>query len=180
MKLRLHSGSETFSHTVELEAAQDKEAGDGRFKLLFDGAAERHADCIAIAPDVYSIILDGRSYEARVSAAEPGAGASAGSYSVVVGGEEYRVEIQDPRARRRGGMAGEGTGPQEILAPMPGKIVKVLVEENQEVKAGQGLIVIEAMKMQNELRAPRPGRVEKVHVSEGLGVEAGFKLLRLI
>ena len=71
-------------------------------------------------------------------------------------------------------------GPQDILAPMPGRIVKILVRENQEIEAGQGLLVMEAMKMQNELRAPRPGRVEKIYVSEDLGVEAGFKLLRLI
>jgi biotin carboxyl carrier protein len=63
---------------------------------------------------------------------------------------------------------------------MPGKIVKILVLENQQVGEGQGLLVIEAMKMQNELRAPRPGRVEKVYVLEGSGVEAGFKLLRLV
>lgn len=63
---------------------------------------------------------------------------------------------------------------------MPGKIVKVLVAEKQEVKQGEGLLVIEAMKMQNELRAPRRGRVERIYVSEGAGVETGAKLLRLI
>ena len=63
---------------------------------------------------------------------------------------------------------------------MPGRIVKVLVEENQPVAAGDGLVVIEAMKMQNELRAPRAGRVEKVYVAAGVGVETGTKLVRVV
>jgi biotin carboxyl carrier protein len=63
---------------------------------------------------------------------------------------------------------------------MPGKVVKVLVHENQEVMRDQGLLVIEAMKMQNELRAPRPGRVERIYVLEGRGVETGARLLRLV
>jgi pyruvate carboxylase subunit B len=63
---------------------------------------------------------------------------------------------------------------------MPGKVVKVLVTEGQQVSSGDGLLVIEAMKMQNEIRASRAGRVEKVHVSEGDGVEAGFRLVRLV
>ena len=66
-----------------------------------------------------------------------------------------------------------------MLAPMPGKIVRVLVESDQEVKQDQGLVVIEAMKMQNELRAPRGGRITAVHVKEGIGIEAGARLLRL-
>ncbi len=66
------------------------------------------------------------------------------------------------------------------MAPMPGKIVKILVTENQEVSRDQGLLVIEAMKMQNELRAPRAGRIERVYVKEGGGVESGARLLRLV
>ena len=62
---------------------------------------------------------------------------------------------------------------------MPGKVVKVLVTEGQQVSPGDGLLVIEAMKMQNEVRASRSGRVEKLHVTEGVGVETGFKLMRL-
>jgi len=65
------------------------------------------------------------------------------------------------------------------VAPMPGKIVRILVTEGQEVKRDQGLLVIEAMKMQNELRAPRAGRVERVYMTEGRGVETGARLLRL-
>jgi biotin carboxyl carrier protein len=90
------------------------------------------------------------------------------------------VEIRDPRRWRRDGAGVREEGPQEIVAPMPGKIVKVLVSENQEVAREQGLLVIEAMKMQNEIRAARAGRVERIYAQEGTGVEVGFRLLRLV
>jgi biotin carboxyl carrier protein len=96
-----------------------------------------------------------------------------------VGLRHYVVEIRDPRRWRRGSSAIEAEGPQEIMAPMPGKIVKLLVSEKQEVSRNQGLLVIEAMKMQNELRAPRSGRVERIYAVEGMGVETGVRLLRL-
>jgi biotin carboxyl carrier protein len=63
---------------------------------------------------------------------------------------------------------------------MPGRIVKALVEEGREVAQGDSLLVIEAMKMQNEIRAPRAGRVEKIYAAEGEGVETGAKLVRLV
>ncbi|MDR3675511.1 MAG: acetyl-CoA carboxylase biotin carboxyl carrier protein subunit, partial [Acidobacteriota bacterium] len=77
------------------------------------------------------------------------------------------------------GSAIEAEGPQEIVAPMPGKIVKILVGEGEEVERGQGLLVIEAMKMQNELRAPRAGRVDRICIAEGQGVDTGARLVRL-
>jgi biotin carboxyl carrier protein len=90
------------------------------------------------------------------------------------------VELRDPRRWRRTGSSIELEGPQEIVAPMPGKVAKILVTEGEEVKSGEGLLVIEAMKMQNELRAPRAGRVERVYTAEGRGVESGARLLRLV
>jgi biotin carboxyl carrier protein len=99
---------------------------------------------------------------------------------VTVGLRHYVVEIRDPRRWRRDGAGVREEGPQEIVAPMPGKIVKVLVSENQEVVRDQGLLVIEAMKMQNEIRAPRAGRVEHIYAQEEIGVEAGFRLLRIV
>jgi biotin carboxyl carrier protein len=101
-------------------------------------------------------------------------------YLVTVGLRHYLVEIRDPRRWRRDGAGVREKGPQEIVAPMPGKIVKVLVSENQEVVRDQGLLVIEAMKMQNEIRAPRAGRVERIYAQEETGVEAGFRLLRIV
>ena len=167
--ITLHAASEGSEHHLELRAA-----GAGGPSVLVDGVAAE-ADWTEITPGVYSIILGGRPYEAHVTT-RPDA---ADSCRVKVGAREFVVEVRDPRARRNKESAGLREGPQELLAPMPGKIVKVLVSENQQVDAGEGLVVIEAMKMQNELRAPRAGRVERIYVVEGAGVETGFKLLRL-
>ena len=177
--IKLRAGAETTEHKLELRSSATTKAGGGQVEFCLDDKTteRRSADWVEITPGVYSIILDGRSYEVRI-AARPGAAPH--EVSVTAGTRQYIIEVQDPRERRHTGSVGAHDGPQEILAPMPGKIVKVLVKENQEVGAGDGLVVIEAMKMQNELRAPRPGRVEKVYVAEGAGVETGFKLLRLV
>jgi biotin carboxyl carrier protein len=99
---------------------------------------------------------------------------------IVVGLRRYVVELHDPRRWRRTGSSIEAEGPQEIVAPMPGKIVKILVAEGQQVERDQGLLVIEAMKMQNELKAPRAGRIERIYMEEGRGVESGARLLRMV
>jgi len=137
------------------------------------------ADWAEITPGVYSILIGGRSYEAHVTA-RPGSSPREASYVVALGSREYVAEVRDPRAWRRSAAAEAGEGPQEIAAPMPGKVVKMLVTEDQEVSRGQALLVIEAMKMQNELHAPRAGRVGKIYTVEGAGVETGEKLLRLV
>jgi biotin carboxyl carrier protein len=138
------------------------------------------ADGEEISPGVYSILIDGRSHEAQVSKRAGDAEGYSSPYVVTVGLRRYLVEIRDPRRWRRDGAGVQEEGPQEIVAPMPGKIVKVLVSENQEVVRNQGLLVIEAMKMQNEIRAPRAGRVERIYAQEGTGVEAGVRMLRLV
>ncbi len=103
-----------------------------------------------------------------------------GSYRATVGHRQFLLELQDPRLQRHASAPSGSDGPQEIVAPIPGRIVKLLVSENQQVTGGAGLLVIEAMKMQNELRAPHAGLVERIYVREGEGVEAGTKLLRLV
>jgi biotin carboxyl carrier protein len=166
----------SFDRDVELVA---KEAADGVRRFQIDGqTAEAH--CAEIAAGVYSFLMNGRSYEAYVSKRPGDAQGLASPYVVSVGLRRYLVELRDPRRWRRSGTSLEAEGPQEIVAPMPGRIVKVLVKETQEVQHRQGLLVIEAMKMQNELRAPRAGRVERVYVAEGRGVETGARLLRLV
>jgi biotin carboxyl carrier protein len=152
----------------------------GKVQFTLDDTA-MEADWSQVAPGIYSIFIDGRSYEVLISS-QPGQTTPAreGPYTVTVRGRSHLVQVLDPRRRRRAGALDGGEGPLEILAPMPGKVVKVLVAEGQQVSSGDGLLVIEAMKMQNEIRASRTGRVEKVHVGEGAGVEAGFKLVRLV
>jgi biotin carboxyl carrier protein len=125
------------------------------------------ADAKEISPGVYSILLQGESFEVRVETV--GAELRATTKS-----REYRLSIHDPRAwkKNRAGAA-EAEGRQQVLAPMPGKVVRVLVAAGDEVQAGQGLMVVEAMKMQNEIRAPKSGKVERLSVAEGQTVNAG-------
>jgi len=139
------------------------------------------ADWAQVAPGIYSIIIDGRCYEVFISSGpRQMAAAREEPYTVTVRGRNHLVQVLDPGRRRRPNTPDGGEGPLDVLAPMPGKVVKVLVAEGQQVSSGDGLLVIEAMKMQNEIRASRSGRVEKLHVNEGAGVETGFKLLRLV
>jgi biotin carboxyl carrier protein len=127
-------------------------------------------DCngVEISPGVFSILLDGVSHEVRVAPAPDG------SLTLQTGHHEFKAEIADPRAwsgRRHCHVEAEGR--QQILAPMPGKVVRLLVKAGDEVKAGQGLLVVEAMKMQNEVRSPKTGKVERLLAKEGQPVNAG-------
>jgi len=176
LNLTLQHGSRESEHQLEF-AAPPNGAG-GTLAFVLDGA-HSEADWQQVAPGVYSILFDGRSYEARVTT-QSGDAAGDVIRVVTVGTRQYRVAVRDPRRRRGSGPAAGRDGPQEIRAPMPGKIVKILVSESQEVAKGAGLLVIEAMKMQNELRAVRAGRVEKIYVAEGTGVETGSRLVRLV
>ena len=175
--IKLQAGEQTREHMLEMLRASDPpKATQGKLRFVLDGKSF-DADWAEVSPGVYSILLGPRSYQAQVSRTVPPA--RSGSYGVTVGTRHYGVEVQDQRLRRYSAAAAGPEGPQEILAPMPGKVIKVLVSEGQRIEVGQGLLVIEAMKMQNELRAPRSGSVEKIHVGEGAGVESGSKLLRL-
>jgi biotin carboxyl carrier protein len=101
-----------------------------------------------------------------------------GNFRVLLGDEVYPLQILDERRHRMRKAAGSFSleGPQRIDAPMPGKIVRVLVKEGDSVQEGQGLVVVEAMKMENELRSPKAGVVKELHAQEGQPVEAGAKL----
>jgi biotin carboxyl carrier protein len=126
-------------------------------------------DLREVEPGVYSVLRDGRSLLFRVAPIE-------GAVLVNVGGREYKVEARDPRAGRHGRHT-LGEGRQNICAPMPGKVVRLLVAEGDAVQHGQGLAVVEAMKMQNEVKAPRDGRVVGVRAKPGDAVTAGAILL---
>ena len=124
------------------------------------------ASIVEVEPSVFSVLMDGISYLAQAS----GGGSS---ITVDVEGRVFDIEIIDPRAPRckTGTLAGEGR--QTIVAPMPGKIVRLLVTEGDLVEAGQGIVVMEAMKMQNELKAQRAGVVTAIPIAEGGTVSAG-------
>jgi len=131
-------------------------------------------DFTPIVGGLFSLLVKGRSYE--VDVVEEGEGVLA----IWVEGELHRIEFEEAgRHRRKAARAGgQGKGgPQTIVAPMPGKVVKLLVASGQEVSAGQGVIVIEAMKMENELKATGPGVVKEIKVQEGAGVGGGEVLV---
>ena len=101
-----------------------------------------------------------------------------GTVDVFIDGHRISVGPRTGLGRRSRGVAGShGAGPQRVTAPMPGKVVRVLVKAGDEVQPRQGLVVVEAMKMENELRAARAGRVREVFVQEGQSVEAGTALV---
>ena len=125
-----------------------------------------------------SLIVDpGTSYEVNIAPAV--ANGATGRLNVRVGDVPCTVDLNAGRRRRRDERDHAGSGPQRIVAPMPGKIVRVAVTAGEAVRARQTVVVIEAMKMENELRAGRDGTVGELHAREGTPVEAG-ELLAVI
>jgi biotin carboxyl carrier protein len=122
----------------------------------------------------YSLLVGAASHEVFVERCED-------VCFVTLGGQRYRVQIEDERARRLGERpaAIEEAGEAEVISPMPGMVVAVLVEAGQEVRTGEGLLILEAMKMENEIRAPRTGVVETVHVTPGQRVSQDDVLVRI-
>jgi acetyl/propionyl-CoA carboxylase alpha subunit len=117
-------------------------------------------------PGKFTVLLKGRSY--RVVLGPRG--------EAVVNGRTMSIEVFDPRDLRVGIGARANHGRQEIVAPMPGKIIRVLVSPGETVEEGRGLVVVEAMKMQNEMKSPRAGRVVSIPVKENESVAAGAVL----
>jgi biotin carboxyl carrier protein len=144
---------------------------DGRTLARVDG---RSYDIQVAQPEngSYLIFVDTRVYETRVSSAD------SKTFDVDIGGHLFAVELIDPRRRRVAADHSE-SGQQYLKAPMPGKVVKILLGPGDEVAAGQGVIVVEAMKMQNEVKSTRPGRVSEIRVAEGDTVN-GNQILAVI
>ena len=126
---------------------------------------------------LYHLLLGGESWTV---AAEPLEGA--GRWVLGMVGERVEVTVQDEQSRATEALGGKGqpvAAGGTVRAPMPGLVVRIEVAEGQQVDAGAGLVVVEAMKMENELRAPRPGMVQTVHVAVGQAVEKGASLVTL-
>jgi len=162
MKLAIELGGK--QHIVELVRAGE------RLRCNLDGKP-LEADAVELARGVYSILMGGESLEVRV---EPRSKAGVSGLRVVVGSREFSADVRDARQwRRRRGAAAEAEGRQQVLAPMPGKIIRVLVKAGDSVEMKQGLAVVEAMKMQNEIRSPKSGVIERIMVTEGQTVNTG-------
>ncbi len=153
------------THRVELTKRE------GTWVCKVDDAM-MEVDAAFTARDVMSILLGGKAYEIKRERS------LSGETHMIVGSARYASEVQDPRSlKTRRAKSGATEGPQKLAAPMPGKIVRILLPEKSEVEAGQGVIVVEAMKMQNELKSPKKGIIAKVMVAEGATVNAGDALV---
>ena len=122
-------------------------------------------DIVEVEPGVYSVIVGGESFEARITGNQ-----------ISIRGHRFTIDTDDPRQWKRSAHAAGAHGRISINAAMPGKVIRVLVDAGDEVAEGQGIVVVEAMKMQNELKAPRAGRVTSVAVNAGDSVTAGAVL----
>jgi biotin carboxyl carrier protein len=160
MKLVAEIGQEKLEIDVRRE-------GDKVFATVNDKNYELEAHLTA--PDTYLFKLDGKVYECYVSPE------TANNLThVSVGRNSYEFTLTDPKRLRGAGAAhAHGDGVAEIAANMPGKVVRVLVSAGDEVKAKDGVIVVEAMKMQNEMRSPKDGIVKEIRFAEGETVNAG-------
>ena len=149
------------TRVVELARVNDE------WKVSLDGK-ELDASVVEVAANTFSVLLSGESHQIRI------APRADGTLTLHTGLAEYHAEVSDPRVwrgRRHGAL--EAQGRQQITAPMPGKVVRVLVSEGDVVEAGHGLLVVEAMKMQNEIRSPKTGKVERLLAKENQAVNAG-------
>jgi biotin carboxyl carrier protein len=162
MKISARAGSSVHEVSVVMR--------NGTYVVEIDGA--RHeVDSRKLEGDFYSFLVAGRSYEVSVET-------DGDRYFVRHGAAESVVTLTDPgRAAREAKAAGAGSA--EVVSVMPGKVVRVLVREGDEVEEGQGVVVVEAMKMENELGAPKAGKISAIKVQPGFAVEAGAALLTI-
>ncbi len=144
---------------------------------------------VTLAGDTATVAVDGRRYELEMRSLAKGeyllrdgtkiyncrvAQKSSDAFEVVLHGRNYEITLTDPKRLRSGQNSGSHqSGAAEIVSPMPGKIVRLLVKPGEQVEAGAGVIVVEAMKMQNEMKAPKSGTVVSIEADEGATVNAG-------
>ena len=175
MKYEVRVGADTRSVSIERSAQ-----GELRVALELPAPDDASAkdfvavDILEIGPGSFSILFQGASFDTQIIPEAEG-------LAVFCRGREFHATVRDPRAwkdwKRTDGGLQQTHGRQEVVAPMPGKIVRVLVAAGQNVEVGQGLVVVEAMKMQNEIRATKSGQAERLLVREGQTVSAGDPLL---
>jgi len=139
---------------------------DGGWRCRLDGLLVT-VDAALNRPNVLSVLMNGKSYDLKRELTATG-------MNIWVGSVPYEAQIRDPRALRgRKNGAGDDLSPRKLVAPMPGKVVRILVRERAEVEAGQGVVIVEAMKMQNEIKSPKKGILRKLLAEEGSNVNAG-------
>lgn len=169
MKLHAELGADKHEIEIKLE--------DGKVFANIDGRSYE-LEASEPEPNVLLFKHEGKVYEVMISPPEVGRGDST---HVRIGHSEFDVRLIDPkRLRGSGADAAHADGLAEIKTAMPGKVVRILLETGAEVEKGDGVLVVEAMKMQNELQARRAGTVKAVYVSVGQRVDQGAPLLVLV
>lgn len=147
--------------------------GTGAFRVVIDGRP-LEVDARLVSETTFSLLMGEQAYNIETEVNPNGAGDN-----ILVRGHLVNVEVLDLRTLRLRKVQEESGGPEgpvQVTAPMPGKVVDVLVEEGQQVVEGQGLVIVEAMKMENELRAPRAGTIKNLQAVKGTTVENGVAL----
>ena len=147
----------------------DLNHADRRWSCRLDGR-EVEVDAVLARRDVLSLRIGNMAYEVKLERV-------ANDLHLWVGSTRFAAEVRDPRSLRGRKRAGDDHGPRKIVAPMPGKVVRLMVREGDEVELGAGVGVVEAMKMQNEIKSPKKGAIQKILVSEGATVNAGDVLV---
>jgi biotin carboxyl carrier protein len=137
----------------------------GGWLCRLDGR-EIEVDAVLARPDVLSLRIGNQAFEVKCER-------TASDVHLWVGSQRFAGEVRDPRSFRDRARTADDHGPRKLTAPMPGKVVRVLVSPGVEVEMGAGVLVVEAMKMQNEIKSPKKGTIQKVLVSEGAAVNAG-------
>ena len=175
--MSLPRGSGRGRHTVTLEIAGRSRAvqvveADAQMVVTLDDT-DHPVDAVQVEPGRWSLLVGAArvSRDIRVRRDHDGA------WTVFVEGRRVPVAIREPGRRRAPGDESPASGPARITAPMPGKVVRLLVSLGDRVEPGHGVAIVEAMKMENELKAPRAGTVLQVFVREGASVEASAPLM---
>jgi biotin carboxyl carrier protein len=147
------------NHRLELNRAE------GRWSCSLDGR-KLEVDAVLARRDVLSLRVGDKAYEIKSEHV-------GNELHLWVGSTRFAAEVRDPRSLRGRTRSGDDHGPKKVVAPMPGKVVRLLVREGDEVAMGAGIAVMEAMKMQNEIKSPKKGTVQKLLVAEGAAVNPG-------
>lgn len=164
MKFRVEVDGEAY--TLDLRHSGSECA----YTLTGLSTAAGSASVVEVMPGIFSVLLGCRSLTVNVVANHE-------DLEVWVGNERHNISLTDARDRAPKGKKPAAIGPVEVRSQMPGKVIRLLVEPGQGVEAGQGVVVVEAMKMQNEMKSPKNGTVKKIHTAEGATVLAGEALV---
>jgi biotin carboxyl carrier protein len=147
------------NYRLELDRA------NGSWSCRLDGRSVE-ANAVLVRRGELSLRLGNECYDVKCEQ-------SASGLKIWIGQDSFNVEVRDPRSVRGRSRASDDHGIKKLTAPMPGKVVRILVEQGAQVEEGAGIMVVEAMKMQNEVKSPKKGTVQKLMVSQGEAVNAG-------